>query len=104
MEILTDTEVVRLCGANAAILFGYMKYDLHFVPGDHDENYVFFNKKWRVRLSLSSWEKRIECMNRNQIFRSLNKLISTGLIESANLGNNPYDRTKWYSICKEEER
>lgn len=97
MVIPINLEVVKKCGANAAIMLCLLELHLS-MRQKNDSEYVFACGNWWIYGSISYWRKHIDFMTDKQIENALNKLVAAGIIEVGSLGNSPYDH--WYSIAE----
>lgn len=90
-----DTEIAKLVGTDAAIVYSNIEYwvehnklnNKHF----YDDNYWTFN-------SIEAFKKLFDYLSISQIKTCIQKLEKNNLIIVGNYNKLGYDRTKWYSI------
>jgi len=95
-----DTEVVKVCWVNSAILFYNIRYwvkkneQAKKKKNFHDGKYWTFN-------SVSSLVKVFPYFSEKQIRTALSKLRNMGLILTGNYNKKGYDKTLWYTISED---
>lgn len=90
-----DTEVAKICGANAATVFYSICY---WIYRNQKNDTNFRDGKYWTYNSKKGWSTYFPHLNERQVKFSLEKLIELGLIETANYNANPMDQTLWYAI------
>lgn len=88
-------------GINAAVLF----YNICFWVGQNtanERNYV--NGKYWTYNSASAYTRLFPEFSQKQIYTALRKLEDQGYIESGCFNDDPYDRTKWYTVTEKFSR
>lgn len=91
-----DEDVAREVGVNAAVIYQNIVFwvrkneanEVHF----HDGRYWTYN-------SSTAFSRIFSFLSRDAIKRALKKLKEAGYIETGEFNENPYDRTKWYTVC-----
>lgn len=96
-----DTEVAKVVGANAAVIFHNIAFwcARNRANGKHEHDGRF----WTYN-SASAFSELFPWLTERQIRTALGKLESAGLVVSGNYNSMPYDRTKWYAVGDEGER
>ena len=91
-----NVSVAMDVGINAAIIF----YNICFWVEENmaNERNLINGKYWTYN-TVKAFQKIFPEMTANQISYALKKLEDNGYIESAHLNDDPYDRTKYYTIC-----
>lgn len=92
-----DTEVAKLVGVNAAVLFKNIEYwvEKNATNGknEHDGRYWTYN-------SMKAYEEQFPYLTGNQIRTALTKLEDAGLVITGCFNEIAYDRTKWYTVTE----
>lgn len=91
-----NVSVAMDIGLNAAVLF----YNICFWVEENmanERNYID-GKYWTYN-TVKAFQCLFPEMTSNQISYALKKLEENGYIESAKLNADPYDRTKYYTVC-----
>lgn len=94
-----DSEVAKVVGVIAAILYHNIKYwceknatnEVHY----HDGHYWTYN-------STKAFCSQFPYLSRDQINYALKKLEDAGYIKTGNYNTSSYDRTKWYCDLKSD--
>lgn len=90
-----DSEVAKLVGVNAAVLFKNIEYwvEKNATNGqnEHDGRYWTYN-------SVKAYSEQFPYLTQKQIRTALSKLEDSGLVMTGAFNDVPYDRTKWYTL------
>lgn len=90
-----STELAAKLGVHAAIVFHYMAYWVY-------ENAInkrnFKDGKYWTYNSIAALQTHFYYMSAKTITRAIEKLVDAGYIESGCYNQDPYDRTKWYTL------
>lgn len=90
-----STELAAKLGVHAAIVFHYMAYWVY-------ENAInkrnFKDGKYWTYNSIAAIQTHFYYMSAKTITRAIEKLVDAGYIESGCYNQDPYDRTKWYTL------
>lgn len=91
-----NVSVAMDVGINAAVIF----YNICFWVEENmaNERNLINGKYWTYN-TVKAFQKIFPEMTSNQISYALKKLEDNGYIESAHLNDDPYDRTKYYTVC-----
>ena len=90
--------VAILCGVNAATLFRDIAY--HQERNQKNECNFYEGRYW-VYNSKKAWAEIYPHLTERQVRTALDSLEQEGLIVSTDkLNENPFDKTKWYSITE----
>ena len=90
-----DVAVAEKVGVHAAILFDNIFFWVE--KNRANGNNIHDGKAW-VYNSRKAFAELFPYMTDWQIRHNLEKLEAYGLIETSNFNQNPYDRTRWYSV------
>lgn len=82
-------------GVNKAILLHNLKFWI--LKNKANQKHLYNGYYWTYN-STSAFEEIFPYMSSKSIGRWLRELEDDGIIKSANLNENPYDRTKWYTV------
>lgn len=92
-----DGEVVKVVGANAAIIYQNIKY---WCEKNAANKRHFYDGLYWTYNSMEAFCELFDCFTVSQIKTALNKLEDKGFIKSGNFNKSGYDRTKWYADQK----
>jgi hypothetical protein len=95
MQYQFDVEIAKKYGVEEAVIiqnFGFwIKKNQANNKNFHDGYYWTFNSAAALQELFPFWTA-------SKVARLLRKLEEEGVLKSSNYNNNPYDRTKWYTI------
>lgn len=96
-----DSEVAKLVGVNAAVLFKNIEYwvEKNATNGqnEHDGRFWTYN-------SVKAFSEQFPYMTEKQTRSALKRLEDSGLVEAGVYNDAAYDRTKWYTLTDEGVR
>lgn len=90
-----DTGIAATLGLHAAIVYNHLLYWLqhNYIEGKNFEN----DKVWTYN-SYDEMAKYMPYFTRDQVRRSIEDLVRSGLIIKGNFNKNKFDRTAWYTV------
>lgn len=89
-------QVACECGVNAAILLDNVAYWCERNERAGDERHLRLGRWWTYN-GISAFARLYPWMSYDQARRALAALEGAGLLDRANLNDNPYDKTLWYT-------
>lgn len=95
MEHHFNIYVAQDVGVNAAVLFQNIYY--WCLKNEKNEHHIHENNAWTYS-SIKAFTLLFPYLSKKMIETALDKLITSGYIETGNFNKSGYDRTKWYSI------
>jgi len=99
MDYSFNTDVAKIVGgADAATIIQNLMFWIK--KNIANKKHCYEGKYWTYN-SLDAFVELFPWLNRDQIFRILNKLTKNGYIEKGEFNKFAYDRTKWYTIIDE---
>jgi hypothetical protein len=84
------------CGVNAAILLDNVAYWCERNERAGDARHLRIGRWWTYN-GISAFARLYPWMSYDQARRALAALEAAGLLDRANLNDNPYDKTLWYT-------
>lgn len=90
-----NTEIAKLCGVNAAIIFQNIHY---WTQHNESNNINFIDGRYWMYNSIKSFSEQFKYLSERQISTAISKLINEGFVITGNYNKSAYNRTLWYAL------
>lgn len=95
MTFLFDSDVAKIAGTNSAVLFQNIAF---WVDKNRANNKHLHDGRYWTYNSNQAFVDLFPFLSRQQIRTALDKLQESGLIETGEYNEIPFDKTKWYTL------
>lgn len=95
--VIFDSEIAKIVGINAAIIFERIRYFCEDAKLKND-HYKFHNGRFWTYSSSKGWSNMLPFLTKRQAEKAINALIAHKMIITDNFNKNKYDRTRWFTV------
>lgn len=97
MQLSFDTEVAKMVGSDAAVLFQNICFWVWHNETNRSEEHLHDGKYWTYN-SNRAFTEQFDYLTGDQVRTCIGKLKKAGLIVTGNHNKNPHDRTLWFAV------
>lgn len=99
MNYAFDVEIAKKVGVDCAVFYCNLSF---WVNKNRDSNKNYHDGKYWTYNTIEDFCKIFPFWSSSQIRRITQKLLDTNLIIAGSFNDNPYNKTKWYSLSNPE--
>lgn len=97
MQHIFDVEIAAKYGLHEAIIIKHLDY---WIAKNEANNKNYYEGSYWTYNSIKAFKELFPYMTERQISYTLKHLEKEGIIKVGNFNKSAYDRTNWYTLCK----